>query len=265
MAGLAVDLNSASWPSFQKFLNLPDIKSFEFFKHLFQCYFGANDSLLSFSNLRKLTSTSASKNAQIQQKLAQWLGHELRYGEKQRSYAYLWLQDLKCVEKKDKSVLIQDSEVIYPIWDLVQTLTLSDDQEWGSFLDFMKKSVSKQDNYFSHFKKSNFKTTSANFKNLDFRFTDITALDKDALLEYLEGKIKPSSSHTFLFWQILSLTQPEVHNKKELNQIQEFSELVQKPKAKVSNWNEIQKICTHAVEKQNWLPDPIRIASFFLP
>ena len=71
--GLAVDLKAKDWKSFQnRKSNLPDMTSFTFCQELAQLYFNGTGNLMGPLGRR----VGASQ-------FSTWLGHELRYSEKQ--------------------------------------------------------------------------------------------------------------------------------------------------------------------------------------
>lgn len=234
--GLAVDIKASKWKSFQK-LNpeLPPFLSEEFCALLLSLYLsGEAEELLAPKNR---------KDYDI------WIGHELRYSEKQRFYVHSWWRDLNLEVSPRESFVLQKSEVHYAVWELLNLLLYKSDKEWKNWTNQI---VSKDlpENLFAQLPK---------FKNIpssyDFRFTDYNAVN---ISNYLENVSMPNPSDLFLFWQIIS-------ESKKLNPaIKKLAKDSQGLKIDIKIWNKVRLFCKKMHKPKKNVNSHL-LGNFFLP
>lgn len=242
--GLAVDLDGFAWKNFQK-LNpkLPDLKTVLWVKELAELYLTGNSEAFS----QEIKPTPVYQN---------WLGHEVRYSDKQRWYVTLWLDDLlgKSVTSNKRAIL-ENSFVYEGIYSLIEIVT-GDSNSWS---DYLGNYASLQTpNYFNALSK--YQSLS---KQLDFRFSDHCGFDKQQIQKILEESSQPSPSSLFLFWQIISSSKPE--QIKDLSLISELAQQSQITNSPMPQWSKVQQLCLNLIKDRNWMEDPLKVGTFFLP
>jgi hypothetical protein len=244
--GLAVDLDSKKWPTFQK-VNpfLPELRSFELCQSLFELYFTGRSPIIYDQIMSK--------------DYENWVGHEVRYASKQRRYVLQWWDDLEGNNESKKEALISGSEVHHAVWELMYIFFNAPKKDWATYL----KGILQNKNVFSKFKK--YEGQKGEF---DFRFTDIQALTRQEILESLNKITNPTPSGLFLFWQILSSFETKRFDRRTLGH---FAKL-----AKASNdnvplkeiWNLVQPTVLSAAKGPHFSPGPVdkaALSTFFLP
>lgn len=235
--GLAVEFRKGDWPVFQKINpKLPHYSSWEFCKALVDHYF---------------TGTPEIFYPVKHKRYMEWLGHEMRYSKKQRFYVQAWLDDLVGRKPRNREVILEGSAVAGPLWELLTTLTSGDERSWepsrpSCLFDSYSKYKKKRDKY-------------------DFRFTDITALKRDEIADFLEQEVEPSASGLFLLWQFLSMCEPQKVEKQTREIIHDLSRASQKNTIEKSQWKKVRKHCLETLSQKDWEPDPLAISTFFLP
>ncbi|MCC6278341.1 MAG: hypothetical protein IT289_10555 [Oligoflexia bacterium] len=255
--GLAVDLNSKEWSLLQKAIpSLPDLRSYDFFRHLFQCYLSGNDNLLSLSTFEQAIKSKKS----VGDILARWVGHEIRYAQKQRDYTALWYQDLFNIKKGGMTVQIENSSVGFAVWDLMNLFCYASDSEWNLHLKSMAKFTKKIKNHFGLLRKYQ-----RSPQQLDFRFTPVEAIHGMQLIETLKKQGTQNPSGTFLFWQILSRMDFAKFSPQDKKAIKDFSEQANAGVPKQNIWKQVQEICLKRFETRSSKPNSQGIATFFLP
>lgn len=242
--GLAVEFNKSDWPSFQKMCpDLPHYLSTHFISVLTDLYLTGNSSRF---EARK---PSPEFNT--------WIGHEIRYGDKQRLYVAQWRADLDNNEFDGEIPSVENSFVSEAVRDLL-TLVLGEKSAWEEYVDGIKSSVSSDTNYFEDLKK--YKT----LKKSDYRFTDFRSQEKKIWKENLESVQAPNASQLFLFWQIASSIQEWSEDQMRL-----FGELHKSSNTKKTNedlWKMTQEVLIKNLERLKDLPPSGELrACFFLP
>jgi hypothetical protein len=250
--GLAVDLKVKEWTSFQKLKpDLPDVRSFEFCRELAKLYFSGTGTLTA--------PPEKSRDGDLRSRFSNWLGHELRYCEKQRHYVLAWREDLEGKKPCRKQVQLTSTFIAEPLWELLTLFHQADEAVWKDYLDEAR--------LFKRLKNS-FRDLPKYQKNLgtvDFRFTSFGALRKASVLKALAQSTEPNPSGLFLFWQILSPFSVNSYSKKERQFIQKLALTSQTNKVSASTWAAVQEICKERLSQINWTPNPLERGTFFLP
>jgi len=259
--GLAVHLDAKTWKSFQN-INpfLPDLGSFEFCKGLFDLYFTGRSQWL----------YSQSESKAPAKVYDTWIGHEARYASKQRYYVLLWWNDLKGKKGTDQEAIISGSEVHHAVWELLGIFLSSSKKDWEEYLNKVTCRT-RPKNVFSQIEK--YKRRRRDF---DFRFTDIQAFTKKEILNFVSQVKGPTSSHLFLFWQILSTLEPENFDQLTLRRVSELAGLSNSSANSLASssrpleeaWEYVRGIVLDAVRGPHFDPGPkdsLSLSTFFLP
>ncbi len=243
--GLAVDINAKKWSTYQK-LNpdLPDFLSSEFCDLHMALYLSGDTEKL---EIKKGKSVS----------YGNWLGHEVRYSEKQRYYVKMWRCDLNQISKTGPSVLIQDSAVSEAVWELTNLLLYAPTKYWNDWIKRVGK-LDDQLNYFAGFEK--FKSVSP---KLDFRFSDSQSVTKSRIQECLRIAVKPSGSNLFLLWQLISQIKLAAIPLQMRVKIRKLAVSSQTDKVDKKTWGEVKDFCLANIQRSKGLTR-LR-GNFFMP
>jgi hypothetical protein len=246
--GLAVDLDAKDWRAFQK-LNglLPDFDSFEFTQGLVDYYLAGQ---WPFAQAKE------SPNKKYQN----WLGHELRYAEKQRYYALLWLEDLNNKKSSKKKAIIEESSVAAPLWELLTLFAYSPNPIWENYLGEISTLTCEIENYFENLPKYR-----KGLKHPDYRLTDFNSRPQSEALHSLNKATRPSASDLFLFWQILASFPVKVLSATDQKRISTLAKQAQTSDVEKGIWGAVREICQGLMQKAQWGGDAKLASTFFLP
>ena len=251
--GLAVDLEADNWKDFQRRVDsLPEMESFAFCRDLASLYLTGAIPYID----------KKSSRASPTDRFAVWLGHEIRYAEKQRHYVLAWREDLEGKKASRKQISLGNTFVTEPLWELLQLFhDPKEELGWNRFLNEVQKSKSSRpQNYFETLPK--FRRI---IKILDFRFTDFKSFSKKKIMEILDEATKPLPSNLFLFWQVLSSFSLTLFSEEERRQIQALALASQASGVTADHWESVRRVALGRVERLSWTPDDLGRGTFFMP
>lgn len=225
-AAITVDLTPSI---FKNAKGIPHYKSYEFCSDLVTLYLTGTNSWLQ-SSMHKHS------NEDIQK----WLGHEIRYSQKQRIYTQMWWEDLNLTGAQNiQEALVHDSYVAEAIFDVIELIHNGSEKEWKNFMSQIKElSHSYAQNYFSSLpKEKNFDT----LKSYDFRFTQWNSLS-DSMRKH-DFSLQPTASDLFLLWQLLSQFSLDSYTSLEQKVIKNLHSEANHQVNKISNetWEQVVK------------------------
>lgn len=254
--GLAVELDLRHWNRYESLNHeLPDIDTEEFCSKLGRLYFeGRSDWLQSEALADQLKKDKGYQ---------EWVGHEIRYTEKQRLYAQMWWFDLQMKAFNKKIPVIQGSAAAEAVWDLKDQLLSAGERQWKDLVSQIQKSLKehKGNPYWERLPKYR----KSPKKGWDFRFTSIQALTPSQFRVAAKESAKPSPSGLYFLWQLLSKHNPKKLNKTFLRHIKELANEAQN-NSKVRN-SLYQKLHEEALKLPpvKGRPELELISCFFLP
>jgi len=244
--GLAVDLDAKKWCQFQKANPfLPELGTFELCSALFELYFTGRSPLI-YDQI-------------ISKDYQNWVGHEMRYAAKQRRYVLQWWDDLEENKESKKEALLVGSEVHHAVWELLSIFLEATQKDWKTYL----KRVPQNANTFSKFKKYESQN-----EDLDFRFTDIQALERSEILKNLNKAKNPSPSSLFLFWQIISTFETKRFDRRTLGSLSKLAKASNENLPLKDLWNLVETTVKNAAKGPHFSsgpPDKSTLSTFFLP
>ena len=253
--GMAVQIDGADWRAFQRVLpDLPDLESPEFCKTLADLYLGGQ------GLLSQEPPDMRYRPHDLREKINSWLGHEVRYSEKQRHYVLAWHEDLVDKKISGRKVTLEDSAISNPIYELIRIFHYTSDKEWKIFLTDTKTRLAEFENYFGRLPKYKKKRSS-----YDFRFTDLTSRPKEEILKELDVAQVPAASPLFLFWQTLSLVSPNLVDAQSRTHVQKLALTSHTLTVDCNAWSHVRSICLKIADGKDWLLEPQGVATFFLP
>ncbi|MEQ1876517.1 MAG: hypothetical protein ABL958_07715 [Bdellovibrionia bacterium] len=236
---LTVDVSAESWASFQKLSpGLPELGSRALSKEVLHHYLTGDASFFKAKGSDVAFET--------------WVGHEIRYAEKQREYVNLWYHDLAGLEAPVESAAVEDSEIFEPFWELTEIL-LGPADNWKAYTSATTGAFPKHFNAFADFDK---------YKNrrgaYDFRLTDFAAVEPGIALKAFDRE--PDSSSLFLAWQVLAETPGMA------SVLAETAHLAKDTKLKGAAWDKLRDEAIRSLGNSSQRPTrPRGISAFFLP
>ncbi|MGE3974582.1 MAG: hypothetical protein AB7F59_08665 [Bdellovibrionales bacterium] len=252
--GLAIDCDFDQWPALSKLnLRLPNFLSQEFCVALVQLYLEGESEIFLLKDGTKSQPRAYYEN---------WIGHEIRYAEKQRIYVEMWLQDLLQKNSSLTTPSLHESFVAEPLWELLQILIYASKTQFKKYVDQVNDFLKKDENYFSSFKK--YKKLSKEGL-IDYRFTDLRAVSLAQLIEQLEMAAAPRAENLFLFWQILSHFDLKQMSSKELKFVEILAASAQTKAVDKKAWKQVQKLCLHKIKELKFPSAPRLKSCFYLP
>ena len=247
--GLTVDFNKKDWSSFQKINpRLPHFTSFAFCKMLIDEYLSGKSQ--AFTLKKKVIGSEKYRN---------WLGHEIRYSQKQRHYVQIWFEDLWDLPQSKTEAIIENSRVDEAVWELLSLLTEKNGSSWVAYVKDVKRHRFPK-NAFEDFPKYAKKR-----KNYDFRFTDVRSLKRSTVKALLADAQPPSSSLLFFFWQIISMVEPKELKATERQVLRHLAANVMTKHIDLELWSKAKETCSSIFSEAKWKEDPSAMATFFLP
>jgi hypothetical protein len=247
--GLAVELSEKQWSGFQKInLLLPPLKSELFCQALADLYLVGESAINVQEGLHN-------PNANY----LKWLGHEVRYSSKQRVYVNLWWEDLQNSTAEMIEAQILNSGVAEGVWSLLQ-IFFAAEETWQAHLGAVIENKVPA-NLFAQNPKYKIPP-----QKLDFRLTDINALEQNQLIEYVARDTKkPSASSLFLFWQILSSLDLNSIKPKERKSISSLATLANRKTDMIREWSAVREIVKDGLNEVKLSGDQKVLSTFFLP
>jgi hypothetical protein len=253
--GLAVDLDSKDWRGFQElYPYLPELQTFEFSKMLVEFYLSGE------GLLADLYSKSAAVHGKAEKRLSHWLGHEIRYADKQRSYVVAWHEDLQQAKASKKKAHVENSFVAGPLWELIGIFCGDNVQAFKSLVSECRSQFSGPQNFFSQMPKYQIENPA-----LDFRFTDVLSLTHEQVRHHIEKARAPSSSGLFLFWQIVSMNTPAMIDETARRAVQKLALSSQTSKVDARAWKTVRQLAIKTLDRVEWNVDAEGRGTFFLP
>jgi len=205
--GLAIQLDQKQWREFQKSNpKLPSFGSQALGKDITQLYLTGHTQYLQLG----MTTHPAYE---------EWVGHELRYSEKQRLYAQMWWDDLQLEQLSYRLPEITKSYIDEAVMELTELLLFPSTQ-WESYLKSLN--FHGANNFFQEAPKYQKKGSFT-----DYRFTPLQALSFDqfkiSYKEALEIK-RPSASDLFFFYQLITKLPVSDYSDVDLNLLQNITQ-----------------------------------------
>lgn len=253
--GLAVEFDKSSWSKFQSLCpQLPHYLSMDFIPLITDLYLTGHSVL---NKKPEMKHNKANKNnEQTRKEFDTWVGHEIRYAEKQRLYVAQWRADLENKSFNGKIPALEDSYVSEAVGELL-SLILGEKKIWSEYLERVSV-VSENKNYFAKLSKYQ------NLKQRDYRFTDYRSLETSIWQKDLEKIADPNPSQLFLFWQIASSI--DSWQEKHMKLFGDLHQSTNTPKPNVDLWKLTQEILITSLKRIEILPpNPTLKSCFFLP
>lgn len=253
-ATLTVDINQERFEAFKNEReDFPSLQSFEFCHALSKLYLEGKDVISKFTP----------KKTKLKNLFQDWVGHEVRYSEKQRFYTEIWQQDLiQSGNKTSKSFKLEGSDISGGVWELMEFL-FGSERMWKSLLMDLGDLHFEDEgsNLFHDYPKY----TQVQPKHLDFRLTELKSMPRKYIENALLKGTKPNSSILFLFFQLISHFRPEEFSKEEIKLIQGLSKTANNSEIPIKLWKAVQGISLELFQDLEYKPVKDYRSCFFLP
>lgn len=250
--GLAVDLDARRWAgSRARVRGLPGLDSFGMCRELVELYLSGESALF----LDPLAAHGADAAA-----IVRWRDHEVRYAEKQRSYVFLWWDDLELAPPSNLRAVVADARIAEPVWLLLTTFTGDGDAAFAAHVARVAARRRGGENLFAGLPK--YRRAPA---EPDFRFTDVAAIEPERAAELLRSSLAPSAERLFLLWQLLALAPPASLSAGERAAVVKLSRSVQTPAPDARAWSDVREICLRILDASSWTTRRAALSAFFLP
>src|SRR5262249_38355141 len=151
--------------------------------------------------------------------------------EKQRAYVWMWWHDVAGVKASSRRAVVEDSAALEPLWRAIELFTTAPDEEFAAHVDHAAVALRERPHAFAALPKYAPRRDDPrrHERPVDFRFTDVLALEVDEACALVRSAERPCAEHLFLLWQVVALAPPSSLEPAERDAVARLARSVQTP------------------------------------